>query len=296
MGIHKVSVIGAGTMGNGIAQTFAQKGFQVTLFDVSPYAISQGLNAIENSLNRLVLKEKITTKAAQSAIDQIQSFDRLEKAVEKADLVIEAATENKVQKQQIFEDLDTFTLPHCILASNTSSIKISSLEQVTQRKGKVIGMHFFNPVPLMQLVEIIRTPDTLENVFQTIYSLAEQLDKVPVKVNDAPGFVANRILMPMINEAVKTLESGVAGVFEIDTVMRLGMAHPMGPLRLADYIGLDVCVAILEVLATELNQSQHKPAALLQDLVQQGCLGQKTGQGFYDYRQDPKHPTVHVLK
>lgn len=296
MGIHKVSVIGAGTMGNGIAQTFAQKGFQVALFDVSPHAISQGLNAIENSLNRLVLKEKITTEAAQSAIDQIQSFDRLEKAVEKADLVIEATTENKVQKQQIFEDLDTFTLPHCILASNTSSIKISSLEQVTQRKGKVIGMHFFNPVPLMQLVEIIRTPDTSEDVFQTIYSLAEQLDKVPVKVNDAPGFVANRILMPMINEAVKTLESGVAGVVEIDTVMRLGMAHPMGPLRLADYIGLDVCVAILEVLATELNQSQHKPAALLKDLVQQGCLGQKTGQGFYDYRQDPKHPTVHVLK
>lgn len=290
MTFKNISVVGAGTMGNGIAQVFAQNGFMVSLYDHFPEALPKALATIEKNLNRLVSKQKLSEDQAQSALKNIQTHTDLHPAIAHADLVVEAAIEDENQKKALFQAIDIQAPPHAILASNTSSILISRLEAATTRKGQVIGMHFFNPVPIMSLAEVIRTPNTHQNVFDAVFLMAQDLRKVPVEVNDAPGFVANRVLMPMINEAANTWNSGVAGIAEIDTVMQLGMAHPMGPLRLADFIGLDVCVAILEVLQTELQNDHYAPAPILQQLLAAGDLGQKSGRGFYDYTQDPKNP------
>lgn len=295
MTFKNISVVGAGTMGNGIAQVFAQNGFMVSLYDHFPEALPKALATIEKNLNRLVSKQKLSEDQAQSALKNIQTHTDLHPAIAHADLVVEAAIEDENQKKALFQAIDIQAPPHAILASNTSSILISRLEAATTRKGQVIGMHFFNPVPIMSLAEVIRTPNTHQNVFDAVFLMAQDLGKVPVEVNDAPGFVANRVLMPMINEAANTWNSGVAGIAEIDTVMQLGMAHPMGPLRLADFIGLDVCVAILEVLQTELQNDHYAPAPILQQLLAAGDLGQKSGRGFYDYTQDPKNPTPRNL-
>lgn len=295
MTFKNISVVGAGTMGNGIAQVFAQNGFMVSLYDHFPEALPKALATIEKNLNRLVSKQKLSEDQAQSALKNIQTHTDLHPAIAHADLVVEAAIEDENQKKALFQAIDIQAPPHAILASNTSSILISRLEAATTRKGQVIGMHFFNPVPIMSLAEVIRTPNTHQNVFDAVFLMAQDLGKVPVEVNDAPGFVANRVLMPMINEAANTWNSGVAGIAEIDTVMQLGMAHPMGPLRLADFIGLDVCVAILEVLQTELQNDHYAPAPILQQLLAAGDLGQKSGRGFYDYTQDPKNPTARNL-
>lgn len=295
MTFKNICVVGAGTMGNGIAQVFAQNGFMVSLYDHFPEALPKALATIEKNLNRLVSKQKLSEDQAQSALKNIQTHTDLHPAIAHADLVVEAAIEDENQKKALFQAIDIQAPPHAILASNTSSILISRLEAATTRKGQVIGMHFFNPVPIMSLAEVIRTPNTHQNVFDAVFLMAQDLGKVPVEVNDAPGFVANRVLMPMINEAANTWNSGVAGIAEIDTVMQLGMAHPMGPLRLADFIGLDVCVAILEVLQTELQNDHYAPAPILQQLLAAGDLGQKSGRGFYDYTQDPKNPTPRNL-
>lgn len=295
MTFKNICVVGAGTMGNGIAQVFAQNGFMVSLYDHFPEALPKALATIEKNLNRLVSKQKLSEDQAQSALKNIQTHTDLHPAIAHADLVVEAAIEDENQKKALFQAIDIQAPPHAILASNTSSILISRLEAATTRKGQVIGMHFFNPVPIMSLAEVIRTPNTHQNVFDAVFLMAQDLGKVPVEVNDAPGFVANRVLMPMINEAANTWNSGVAGIAEIDTVMQLGMAHPMGPLRLADFIGLDVCVAILEVLQTELQNDHYAPAPILQQLLAAGDLGQKSGRGFYDYTQDPKNPTARNL-
>lgn len=284
----KVAVIGAGTMGNGIAHTFAQFGYQVSLIDLSQDSLNKGLATITKNLDRQVAKEKISSSDKESTLNNIKGYTDLKSGVENVDLVVEAATENIDLKLKIFSELNKLTSPNVILASNTSSISITKIASVTSRPEKVIGMHFMNPVPVMKLVEIIRGYSTTDEVTNTIMELSKKLNKVPVEVNDYPGFVANRILMPMINEAIYTLYEGVAGVEEIDTVMKLGMAHPMGPLQLADFIGLDVCLAILEVLHDGFGNPKYAPCPLLVNMVVAGKKGVKSGEGFYSWGHGTK--------
>lgn len=279
----KVSVIGAGTMGNGIAHVFAQNGYQVALIDISDAALDRGINTISKNLDRQVAKGSLTEDQKNQTLSNIIKYTEISKGVADADLVVEAATENVDLKLKIFKDIDANAPSHCILASNTSSISITKIASVTQRPSQVIGMHFMNPVPIMKLVEVINGYATDSKITQTIMELSQKLGKIPVEVNDYPGFVANRILMPMINESIYTLFENVAGVHEIDTVMKLGMAHPMGPLQLADFIGLDVCLSILKVLHEGFGNPKYAPCPLLVNMVTAGYLGKKSGEGFYDY-------------
>lgn len=290
--MKNIAVIGAGTMGNGIAHVFAQNGFEVQLVDISQDALDKGIKTITKNLDRLVSKERITPDDKAATLNRIETFTSIVEGVKKADLIVEAATENVKIKLMIFEEIDTHAKPDAILATNTSSISITKIAAATKRPDKVIGMHFMNPVPIMKLVEIIRGYHTSDECCQTIMELSKAIKKVPVEVNDYPGFVANRILMPMINEAIRTLHEGVAGVEEIDTVMKLGMAHPMGPLQLADFIGLDVCLAILEVLQDGFGNPQYAPSTLLTNMVTAGELGRKSGRGFYDYSHGGKELIV----
>ena len=287
-----ISVIGSGTMGNGIAHTFAQTGFKVNVIDISEEAIAKGIATIVKNLDRQITKGSITEAEKVKTLDNISSYTDLKAGVEYADLVIEAASENVDLKLNIFKQLDEFCQPSAILASNTSSISITKIASVTKRPEQIIGMHFMNPVPVMKLVEVIRGYATSDQVTNQIMDLSRRLGKAPVEVNDYPGFVANRILMPMINEAVYTLYEGVAGVEEIDTVMKLGMAHPMGPLQLADFIGLDVCLAILEVLHKGFGNPKYAPCPLLVNMVTAGNKGIKSGNGFYDYQNGSKELKV----
>jgi len=287
--MRKIAVIGAGTMGNGIAHTFAQSGYEVSLIDVSADSLERGINTIEKNLDRMLKREKISQADKQTTLDKITTYTSMNDGVSGVDLVVEAATENMDIKLKIFSQLDEVCGENVILASNTSSISITKIASVTNRPDKVIGMHFMNPVPVMKLVEIIRGYATSDDVTDQIMQLSRDLKKSPVEVNDYPGFVANRILMPMINEAVYTLYEGVAGVEEIDTVMMLGMAHPMGPLHLADFIGLDVCLSILEVLNDGFGNPKYAPCPLLVNMVTAGKLGLKSGEGFYDYSDGPKN-------
>jgi len=287
-----ISIIGSGTMGNGIAHSFAISGYQVNLIDISQESLEKGINAIKKNLDRQLLKGLITEDLKISALNNIRTYTDTRVAVAESDLIIEAATENLAIKLDIFKNLDQFCKPEAILASNTSSISIGKIASVTHRADKVIGMHFMNPVPVMKLVEVIRGYSTSEEVTKKIMDLAVSLNKIPVEVNDYPGFVANRILMPMINEAVFSLYEGVAGVKEIDAVMKLGMAHPMGPLLLADFIGLDVCLAILNVLQQGFGNPKYAPCPLLVNMVTAGNLGIKSGQGFYDYSNGSKEPEI----
>ncbi len=288
----KIAVIGAGTMGNGIAHVFAQHGYQVTLIDVSEDALNKALQTIGNNLDRLVKKEIIRKELKEETLQRIHTNTSIQGGVPRVRLVIEAATENIELKKKIFAELDKACDPQAILATNTSSISIDDLASATTRPALVIGMHFMNPVPVMKLVEVIQGPKTDPGVTQTIVALSQELGKVPCVVNDFPGFISNRILMPMINEAILSLESGVAGVESIDTIMKLGMAHPMGPLQLADLIGLDVCLSILRVLETGFNNPKYAPAKLLVKLVEAGKLGVKTGEGFYTYTPGSKELKV----
>lgn len=290
--MNNIAVIGSGTMGNGIAHTFAQFGYKVVLIDINNEALERAFATIEKNLDRQVTKGTITAEDKIKTLRNICKSTNLESGVAEADLVVEAATENLDLKLQIFRELDTFAKPEAILASNTSSISITHIASVTKRGDKVIGMHFMNPVPVMKLVEVIRGYATSDNTTSKIMTLSAQLDKVPVEVNDYPGFVANRILMPMINEAIYTLFEGVAGVNEIDTVMKLGMAHPMGPLQLADFIGLDVCLAILNVLQDGFGNPKYAPCPLLVNMVRAGKKGIKSGEGFYNYSNGVKEATV----
>ena len=287
--MKKVAVIGAGTMGNGIAHTFAQCGFEVSLIDISQDSLDRGVATIEKNLDRMVKKEKISETDKSSTLSNISTFTKIEEGVSGVDLVVEAATENMDIKLKIFNQLDEICDDHVVLASNTSSISITKIGAATKRPDKVIGMHFMNPVPVMKLVEIIRGYATSDLVTAQIMQLSRDLKKAPVEVNDYPGFVANRILMPMINEAIYTLYEGVAGVEEIDTVMILGMAHPMGPLHLADFIGLDVCLSIMEVLHSGFGNPKYAPCPLLVNMVTAGKLGVKSGEGFYDYFDGPRN-------
>ena len=278
-----ISVIGGGTMGNGIAHTFAQKGYQVSLIDIKQEFVDKALQTIEANLDRQVKKGTIDEAAKSKTLSNIKTYTDLEKGVYDADLVVEAASENVNIKLEIFRNLDKFCPEHTILASNTSSISITKIASVTNRPNKVIGMHFMNPVPIMKLVEVIKGYSTSEETTKQVFDLSINLEKVPVEVNDYPGFVANRILMPMINEAIYSLYEGVAGVNEIDTVMKLGMAHPMGPLQLADFIGLDVCLSIMNVLYDGFKNPKYAPCPLLVNMVQAGMRGIKSGEGFYKY-------------
>jgi len=287
-----ISVIGSGTMGNGIAHSFALSGYYVHLVDISEESLKKGIATIHKNLDRQISKNLITEEQKQKAINNIKTFTDLSMAVHNSDLIIEAATENQGTKLQIFRDLDLYCKPEAILASNTSSISITTIASATKRPDKVIGMHFMNPVPVMKLVEVIRGYSTSDEVTRSIMDLSVKLDKIPVEVNDYPGFVANRILMPMINEAIYTLYEGVSGVHEIDTVMKLGMAHPMGPLQLADFIGLDVCLAIMNVLYQGFGNPKYTPCPLLSKMVIAGQLGVKSGNGFYDYSKGLKEPEV----
>ena len=279
--MQNISVIGAGTMGNGIAHVFAQSGFQVTLIDVQSEALDRALQTIDRNLDRLIKKEKITESDKAATLGRIATNTDIASGVAHADLVVEAATERTDLKLSIFQSMDAAAPAGCILATNTSSISITQIAAATQRPEQVIGMHFMNPVPVMKLVEVIRGYATSDATCAAIMTLSQQLGKIPVEVNDYPGFVANRILMPMINEAIITLHEGVADVEAIDTVMKLGMAHPMGPLQLADFIGLDVCLSILRVLHEGLGNPKYAPCPLLVNMVTAGHLGAKTGQGFY---------------
>ncbi|RIV68508.1 3-hydroxyacyl-CoA dehydrogenase family protein [Flagellimonas aequoris] len=290
--MKKIAVIGAGTMGNGIAHVFAQNDFSINLIDISQASLDRGLATIANNLDRMVAKESISEKDKATTLANISTFTHIMDGVSEADLVVEAATENLDIKLKIFKDLDEMCKPQTILASNTSSISITQIASVTQRPDKVIGMHFMNPVPIMKLVEIIRGYSTSDEVTKTIMELSEKLGKTPTEVNDYPGFVANRILMPMINEAIETLYNRVAGVTEIDTVMKLGMAHPMGPLQLADFIGLDVCLSILNVMYDGFKNPKYAPCPLLVNMVMAGKLGVKSGEGFYDYSESKKAEKV----
>lgn len=286
--IKKVAVVGAGTMGNGIAHVFAQFGYKVSLIDISEISLEKGIKTITKNLDRMVTKEKISEADKTSTLERISTFTDTADGVKNVDLVVEAATENYELKLKIFKNLSDVTEDHVILATNTSSISITKIAAVTNRPDKVIGMHFMNPVPVMKLVEIIRGYSTSDEVTNLIMETSKSLKKVPVEVNDYPGFVANRILMPMINEAIITLNEGVAGVEEIDTVMKLGMAHPMGPLQLADFIGLDVCLAIMEVLYDGLGNDKYAPCPLLVNMVAAGKKGVKSGEGFYSWTHGTK--------
>jgi 3-hydroxybutyryl-CoA dehydrogenase len=290
--MKNVAVIGAGTMGNGIAHVFAQTGYKVNLIDISQASLDKGLATIAKNLDRQVAKEVLTEAQKAETLSNLTTFTSIEEGVKGVELVVEAATENVDLKLKIFSDLDKFTAPEVILASNTSSISITKIAAATSRAEKVIGMHFMNPVPVMKLVEIIRGYSTTDDVTDLIMDLSRKLGKVPVEVNDYPGFVANRILMPMINEAIYTLYEGVAGVDEIDTVMKLGMAHPMGPLQLADFIGLDVCLAILEVLYEGFGNPKYAPCPLLVNMVTAGKKGVKSGEGFYSWTHGTKDLVV----
>ncbi len=286
--MKNIAVIGAGTMGNGIAHVFAQSGYSVTLIDLSKEALDRALGTITKNLDRQLAKEKIAQEDKDATLSRISINTSIETGIAGADLVVEAATENTSLKLKIFKQLDELADAETILATNTSSISITQIAAVTNRPDKVIGMHFMNPVPVMKLVEIIRGYSTSDVVTASIMSLSKSLKKIPVEVNDYPGFVANRILMPMINEAICTLHEGVAGVEEIDTVMKLGMAHPMGPLQLADFIGLDVCLAILEVLYDGFGNPKYAPCPLLVNMVTAGKKGVKTGEGFYSWGHGTK--------
>jgi len=290
--MKNIAVIGAGTMGNGIAHTFAQSGFKVNLIDISEASLERGLATISKNLDRMVAKEKITENDKAETLSNITTYTNTVDGVKNTDLVVEAATENVDLKLKIFKQLDEACDEATILATNTSSISITQIAAVTARPEKVIGMHFMNPVPIMKLVEIIRGYNTSDDVTNTIMELSKTLGKVPTEVNDYPGFVANRILMPMINESIETLYNGVAGVQEIDTVMKLGMAHPMGPLQLADFIGLDVCLSILNVMYDGFKNPKYAPCPLLVNMVQAGKLGVKSGEGFYDYSESRKAENV----
>lgn len=290
--MKKVAVIGAGTMGNGIAHVFAMTGHEVSLIDISQPALDKALNTISKNLDRMVAKGTISEAEKSATLSNITTYTDLKSGVASKELVVEAATENIELKLKIFRDLDELTDPDTILASNTSSISITKIASVTKRPDKVIGMHFMNPVPVMKLVEIINGYSTSKEVSDTIFNKSKELGKVPVIVNDYPGFVANRILMPMINEAIITLFEGVAGVEEIDTVMKLGMAHPMGPLQLADFIGLDVCLSILNVLHDGLGNPKYAPCPLLVNMVTAGKLGVKSGEGFYIHTPGSKELIV----
>ena len=286
--MKNITVIGAGTMGNGIAHVFAQSGFAVNLVDVSQDSLERGLKTIAGNLERMIAKEKITEADKTATLNNITTFTDTAEAVKNADLVVEAATENLDLKLKIFKQIDEAAPANAILASNTSSISITKIATVTNRPKQVIGMHFMNPVPVMTLVEIIRGYDTTDEVTNAIMEMSTKLGKTPVEVNDYPGFIANRILMPMINEAIYSLYEGVAGVKQIDEVMKLGMAHPMGPLQLADFIGLDVCLSILEVLYDGFKNPKYAPCPLLVNMVTAGKKGVKSGEGFYDYSESKK--------
>lgn len=290
--MKNVAVIGAGTMGNGIAHTFAQSGFKVQLIDINEASLKKGMETISKNLDRMVTKEKISEANKSDTLGNITTFTDISKGVENVGLVVEAATENVDLKLKIFNQLDDLCQEETILATNTSSISITQIAAVTSRPDKVIGMHFMNPVPIMKLVEIIRGYSTSDQVTNTIMELSKTLGKIPTEVNDYPGFVANRILMPMINESIETLYNGVAGVSEIDTVMKLGMAHPMGPLQLADFIGLDVCLSILNVMYDGFKNPKYAPCPLLVNMVRAGKLGVKSEEGFYDYSKSRKAEKV----
>lgn len=290
--MKNIAVIGAGTMGNGIAHTFAQFGYKVALIDIAQASLDKGFATITKNLDRQVVKEKISEADKEATLNNITTFTSMAEGVKGTDLVVEAATENVDLKLKIFRNLDEMTDANTILATNTSSISITQIAAVTNRPDKVIGMHFMNPVPIMKLVEIIRGYSTSDEVTELIMETSKKLSKVPVEVNDYPGFVANRILMPMINEAIITLNEGVAGVEEIDTVMKLGMAHPMGPLQLADFIGLDVCLAIMNVLYEGLGNPKYAPCPLLVNMVAAGKKGVKTGEGFYSWGHGTKELIV----
>ncbi|MGH1436342.1 MAG: 3-hydroxybutyryl-CoA dehydrogenase [Lewinella sp.] len=290
--MKNIAVIGAGTMGNGIAHVFAQNGFNVTLIDISAAALEKALATINRNLDRLVTKERITEADKAATLERLTTATDMNAGVSNADLVVEAATENVDLKLKIFQQLDAAAPASAILATNTSSISITKIAAVTERPTQVIGMHFMNPVPIMKLVEVIRGYATSDEVTTKIMALSKQLGKAPVEVNDYPGFVANRILMPMINEAIYTLFEGVAGVEEIDTVMKLGMAHPMGPLHLADFIGLDVCLSILRVLYDGFGNPKYAPCPLLVNMVMAGKKGIKSGEGFYSYGHGTKELIV----
>lgn len=286
--MEKVAIIGAGTMGNGIAHTFAQSGYKVSLIDISQVSLDKAIATISKNLDRMVAKEKITEADKNNTLGNISTYTEMAEGVKGVQLVVEAATENVDLKLKIFKAMDEATSADVILASNTSSISITQIAAATSRPDKVIGMHFMNPVPIMKLVEIIRGYSTSDEVTKTIMELSKKLGKTPTEVNDYPGFVANRILMPMINEAIITLHEGVAGVEEIDTVMKLGMAHPMGPLQLADFIGLDVCLSILNVMYKGFGNPKYAPCPLLVNMVMAGKMGVKSGEGFYSWTHGTK--------
>jgi 3-hydroxybutyryl-CoA dehydrogenase len=290
--MKNIAVIGSGTMGNGIAHVFAQYGYKVSLVDVSDEALKKAIATIDKNLGRQVEKGTIKPETQKATLANITPTSSLKEGLQHAELVIEAASENEELKLQLFKDISANTSPQTILATNTSSISITKIASVTKNPGNVIGMHFMNPVPLMKLVEVIRGYSTSDEVTKTVMDLSRKLDKVPVEVNDYPGFIANRILMPMINEAVYSLFEGVAGVEEIDTVMKLGMAHPMGPLQLADFIGLDVCLSIMKVLHEGFGNPKYAPCPLLVNMVQAGHKGVKTGSGFYEYKAGSKELVV----
>ena len=290
--MKNVAVIGAGAMGNGIAHTFAQFDYKVQLIDISEQSLKKGITTISRNLDRIIAKEKISEEDKQRTLNNITTYTNLEEGVKYASLVVEAATENLELKLKIFRDLEKFCTDDTILATNTSSISITQIASVTSRPEMVIGMHFMNPVPVMKLVEIIKGYNTSQETFEIVQKISEKLDKIPVKVNDYPGFVANRILMPMLNEAIETFYNGVAGVKEIDTVMKLGMAHPMGPLQLADFIGLDVCLSILNVMYDGFKNQKYAHCTLLVNMVTAGKLGVKSGEGFYDYSESRKAEKV----
>ena len=286
--MKNIAVIGAGTMGNGIAHTFAQYNYNVQLIDISQKSLDKSIAEISKNLDRMVAKEKIILTDKDRTLANITTYTSIKEGTQYASLVIEAATENLDLKLKIFKELDEVCPEDTILATNTSSISITQIAAVTSRPDQVIGMHFMNPVPIMKLVEIIRGYNTSDEVTKFIVDLSKKVNKIPVEVNDYPGFVANRILLPMINESIETLYNGVAGVTAIDTVMKLGMAHPMGPLQLADFIGLDVCLSILEVMYNGFKNPKYAPCPLLVNMVRAGKLGVKSGEGFYDYSESRK--------
>jgi len=290
--MKNITVIGAGTMGNGIAHTFAQKDFNVNLVDISADALEKAIATISKNLDRMVKKERMTEDDKNNTLSNITTYTDIKEGVKGVDLVVEAATENIDLKLKIFKQLDEICDTNTLLATNTSSISITKIAAVTNRPTQVIGMHFMNPVPVMKLVEVIRGYATSDKVTERVMEMSRTLGKSPVEVNDYPGFVANRILMPMINESIETLFQGVAGVEEIDTVMMLGMAHPMGPLHLADFIGLDVCLSILEVMHEGFGNPKYAPNPLLVNMVTAGKLGIKSGEGFYNYSEGPRNKKV----